>query len=1124
MKLITNKSKNLLDRIVDAGNVIVQFSTSYAVVTQRTADTNTNIQYKCQYRKDDAYLRDVFVGSVITSTGKITARTFTTPADLDYNTIVFGLNGATIDTLVAFNIKLKPSTTYTFTCNFTNITQGSISWKDMMLVEGSTAGEYEPYSYNLLDKWKYPASTTISGVTFTNNGDGSITANGTATADTWVVIQSNINLTSGRKMLLVGSPEGGGENIYKIRISIFNDDIGSGKIFTVDRTPAECRLIVGNGITANNLTFIPQLYDLTLMYGEGNEPTTVNQFYTDHPELKVAPLGFIGLKNLEISNKNIKRLRYPTTTKNLLDPSKFKSSSGTVSVDGDKISIIVSSGYTSDTFAFFCTVSVKKNTNYTISVQDHTYDIPSVYIYTDRIFGNLLTNGSFPLKFNSRDNESLVIGFYSLYSRRQPNVAGWVQGPMLEEGSTATSYVPYGYLDLGVIPSKSGYILNEYNNLTEELLTENVELPSGSWNNSLNILDKSSVPSTNTISGITVTDNGNGSLNAFGTAVDSGGGNSWGITAEVVKNHIYFTNSIYDKMSLILSLYNSESTYFFVRTNIFTFTLNSGKYRFGYNLSKNATYDLDIYPQIIDLTSLYGAGNEPSTVDEFYNDYPGLKNNINTYHIPDKTNISLNKVEGKTNKIVQLLDRTKYPSTTTISGVTWTNNSNGTVTANGTATANSIYNFATNINTLTTVGHKYLIIGCPEGGESSTKYFLRYDSNGGTAAYDIGSGAIFTKTAESTSYVNARIVSGYTATKLIFSPQLFDLTAMYGFGKEPTTVEQFKKDYPQFFDEKLDGIWDAAISGISTTGKNLFDIDSVSFFTKDSNDEYKSNKYIYTTDVLWTPKEGANQVTISGYIKCPVGKNYHFRFIYTDGISQYKSLTSTGNYVYQTSTSDASKTLSYVELGYYSVSNEVYIKDVQIEEGSAATTYEPYTENKIDFSSVQGIGGIDGNNDYIEIIDKGNGLYDLNKVVAISYVNLGTLNWEKSTVFYINTASFIKPNTYGLCKEFQCVPSTVTISGEDYLETCTDNYLYFRYTSDSTYKDMTTAQFKAAMSGVQLAYQRATPYSITLATNLTYSQVSALRTNGGLLLVNDNNNQKYVQPSVTIKSNYQYIN
>lgn len=128
---------------------------------------------------------------------------------------------------------------------------------------------------------------------------------------------------------------------------------------------------------------------------------------------------------------------------------------------------------------------------------------------------------------------------------------------------------------------------------------------------------------------------------------------------------------------------------------------------------------------------------------------------------------------------------------------------------------------------------------------------------------------------------------------------------------------------------------------IATT-KNLFDIDSVSFFTKDSNGEYKSNKHIHTDDILWIPVDNTKQVTISGYIKCPVGKNYMFRIVYTDGTDLYKDLISTGNYIYQTITSDSSKTVSYIGFIYNSGSGEVYIKDVQIELNSTATSYVPY--------------------------------------------------------------------------------------------------------------------------------------------------------------------------------------
>ena len=865
MKLITNKSKNLLYRIVDACNVTVQYGTSYAIATQISADTDTdpNLKYKCQYRKGTTYIGPVFSSS-IPKPEKI-IKTFTTPENLDYDNIVFGVNGKSIDTLVSFPIKLKPSTTYTFTCNFTNITQGSISWKDMMLVEGSEAGEYEPYSYNLLDKWKFVSSFTDNGNIYTNDGEGSWyidSLNGTANSYTGIMSLNAIPVTAGHKLLLRGTYpfedtqdlNGGyfyctGQNSYEFNQ---NTDITTIPDGVTSLTP---RIFVNIAhAKVDNKHYVPQLYDLTLMYGEGNEPTTVSQFYQDHPELKVSPLGFIGLKNLEISNKNIKRLRYATTTRNLLDPIKFKSSSGTVSVDGDKISIIVDSSDTADTFAFFCTVSVKKNTNYTLSTQDCSYDIYSCYVYTDKIFGNRLTYGVYPLKFNSGDNESLVIGFYSLYSRRQKGVETWIQRPQLEEGSTATSYVPYGYLDLGIIPSNSGYILNEYNNLTEELLEENVE-----------------------------------------------------------------------------------------------------------------------------------------------------KDNIN-YHIPDKTNILLNKIEGKTNKIVQLLDKSKYSATQTINGVTFTNNGDGSFTINGTSTT-QIY--ASLINTSTTTirlntSHKYLLSGCPKEGSSSL--FLYVDNGGALFGYDTGSGSIGTPT-KTYATITISVSKNTVINNAIFKPALYDLTAMYGYGKEPTTVEQFKKDYPQFFDEKLDGIWNVRTSGIST---------------KDLSDNY----------------------------------------------------------------------------------------------------------DKIDLLSTQTLNGINGVNDYIEVIDKGNGLYDLKKIQNIDSVDLGTLTWDiDGSNFYSSSInSVIKPATDNaapancVCDKYtNCSINKSFVNGDFAVNTT--GYIYFR---NSAY---TTADaFKTAVTGTILYYQLRTPVTTTIATNLTYSQVSALRTNGGLLLVNDNANQKYVQPNVTIKENYAYIN
>lgn len=308
MKLITNKSKNLLYCISVEGNVTIQFGTSYAVATQRTADSASVNAFKIQGWDGTKYTR--LAGANI-AIGKLTT-TFTTPSTTGFKIIRFGLNGASIDTLCRCEMDLKPSTTYTFTCNFTNITQGSISWKDMMLVEGSTAGEYEPYSYNLLDKWYYPATQTVNGVTFTNNGDGAIVVDGTA-SDTIFYRFQTVKYTYGHIYLLWWTNNNSSSMKMETNDGEKQINAYTGAIFT-SKTNESNSVYIDVYPSSNPSSVItkPVLYDLTLMYGAGNEPTTVDQFYTDHPELEISPLGFIGLKNLEINNKNIKRLRYKT--------------------------------------------------------------------------------------------------------------------------------------------------------------------------------------------------------------------------------------------------------------------------------------------------------------------------------------------------------------------------------------------------------------------------------------------------------------------------------------------------------------------------------------------------------------------------------------------------------------------------------------------------------------------------------------------------------------------------------------------------------------------------------------------------------------------------------------------
>ena len=131
--------KNMFNPDKATGNNV---NISNGVVTQMIADSKTDLQWKIQTYNNTTYLTTIksFVNN---STGTINV-SFT--KDSSFNIIRFGLNGTQRDTLVYYNVNnLNNGTTYTVSFNVTNTTQGSVSWNNIQLEEGSTATSYEPY-------------------------------------------------------------------------------------------------------------------------------------------------------------------------------------------------------------------------------------------------------------------------------------------------------------------------------------------------------------------------------------------------------------------------------------------------------------------------------------------------------------------------------------------------------------------------------------------------------------------------------------------------------------------------------------------------------------------------------------------------------------------------------------------------------------------------------------------------------------------------------------------------------------------------------------------------------------------------------------------------------------------
>ena len=129
-------------------------------------------------------------------------------------------------------------------------------------------------------------SNTINGLTITNNGDGSWTANGTPSADVWLVIdQHPFASVVGHKYLLYGCPKGGSVGTYCLyeaqgRLSA---EEGNGSISAVNSTELRPYILVRSGVVCNNLVFRPRVVDLTKMFGAGYEPLTLEEFYQRIP-------------------------------------------------------------------------------------------------------------------------------------------------------------------------------------------------------------------------------------------------------------------------------------------------------------------------------------------------------------------------------------------------------------------------------------------------------------------------------------------------------------------------------------------------------------------------------------------------------------------------------------------------------------------------------------------------------------------------------------------------------------------------------------------------------------------------------------------------------------------------
>ena len=133
-----------------------------------------------------------------------------------------------------------------------------------------------------------PAVVTGAGVKVTFSDDGIITLNGTATTTGSAVSVQPVKNQKGHKYLMIANPLSGvyGANQLMFSSQSFGQDsTGHGTIIVNESSNAVWyyTIYVYNGVTYDNVKLQPQIYDLTAMFGSGNEPSTVEEFEAMFP-------------------------------------------------------------------------------------------------------------------------------------------------------------------------------------------------------------------------------------------------------------------------------------------------------------------------------------------------------------------------------------------------------------------------------------------------------------------------------------------------------------------------------------------------------------------------------------------------------------------------------------------------------------------------------------------------------------------------------------------------------------------------------------------------------------------------------------------------------------------------
>lgn len=405
-------------------------------------------------------------------------------------------------------------------------------------------------------------------------------------------------------------------------------------------------------------------------------------------------------------------------------------------------------------------------------------------------------------------------------------------------------------------------------------------------------------------------------------------------------------------------------------------------------------------------------------------------NNKGETHVTNSDNGSLKNIVVKGNTVqnstkgLNLINCTG--KTTTVNGITMTNNGDGTYTVNGTATDDfdvAVVPYTTKQNTY------YTLSGCPSGG-SETTYYL--DPRGYN--FDTGNGVVIRNPNQDFSnYIRIIVKKGTTVTNLLFKPMLNEGQTVQPF--EPYTGGQPSPnpDYPQ----EVKGV--SEISG-KIVGSNLIN------YKKIQNDRIIVN----TDGTLTINGKGGIGISFEA-IKPDKDTTYYFRWEIISGTVDNTTSCIMGNSNVLSSWIAPDKDVKFTVLKGQSF-NSLWIHDsrtftnakIKIWISKEQTDYQPYTsqpfnhtlskplyrlsDSVYDYIDVDkgkivrnvGVVTFDGSDDEWLFTNTENYYNDISTVVLTKslgftsnmiYGDIITILCDKLTAFSVNKSIWMKQNT-----------------------------------------------------------------------------------------------------------------